>query len=425
MTSSLSFCRDNLGAHSIGGFVESFSATHCCRFCLGERSQFQILQCLIKPLLGSFFRTMTFTNLTYPMASLRLSQDTVILSSPEHGIQRSQRWPTEFPVPRFGYDTELVLASGNEAFKKDGIPLNFTSVLSDILERLAESIFQYVAYPTSAHFSDVAEALIQKHPCLKEPGSYNGCYGWQQRLKYKMGTYRTRLRAELDVNSLRKKRPHEKAPAKNVKRPKKSEVTYLPPHPQEETEDSLEHERVELLNEVKKRDNCQIISEKMAKTFSIHRQEVVNQEPPVSDLKKRWPALFDATQINQEFRRITTVSLETTFLAKLDQYSPKIMYLLSSRGGTAKMKIQNMLVQDNSVETRREAAIRGLMVYLKEKEEQLFKEEDGDGDSTDQLMKIVTARGGSDPAHAKIVIEGTEVLTDVDLFPEPVPCSWG
>ncbi|XP_036004043.1 uncharacterized protein LOC118566352 isoform X3 [Fundulus heteroclitus] len=226
MTSSLSFCRDNLGAHSIGGFVESFSATHCCRFCLGERSQFQILQCLIKPLLGSFFRTMTFTNLTYPMASLRL-------------------------------------------------------------------------------------------------------------------------------------------------------------------------------------------------------QEVVNQEPPVSDLKKRWPALFDATQINQEFRRITTVSLETTFLAKLDQYSPKIMYLLSSRGGTAKMKIQNMLVQDNSVETRREAAIRGLMVYLKEKEEQLFKEEDGDGDSTDQLMKIVTARGGSDPAHAKIVIEGTEVLTDVDLFPEPVPCSWG
>lgn len=33
---------DNLGAHSIGGFVESFSSTHVCRFCLGERSQFQV-----------------------------------------------------------------------------------------------------------------------------------------------------------------------------------------------------------------------------------------------------------------------------------------------------------------------------------------------------------------------------------------------
>lgn len=38
------FCvvADNLGAHSIGGFVESFSSSHVCRFCLGERLQFQV-----------------------------------------------------------------------------------------------------------------------------------------------------------------------------------------------------------------------------------------------------------------------------------------------------------------------------------------------------------------------------------------------
>nr|XP_024659897.1 sterile alpha motif domain-containing protein 3-like [Maylandia zebra] len=351
------------------------------------------------------------------------SQDTLILSSPEHGIQRSQRWPAEFPVPRFAYDTELLLASGNEAFKKDGIPLNFTSILPDILERLAESVFQYVAYPTSAQFVDVAEALIQKHPCLKEPGSYNGCYGWQQRLKYKMGNYRTKLRGlgcpELDVNSLRKKRLHEKAPAKNVKKPKKSEVNYLPPHPQGETEESLEYGRVELLSEVRKRDNCQIISDKMAKTFSIRRQEVVNQAPKINDLKERWPALFDAVQINQEFRRITTVNLETTFMAKLDQYSQKIMSLLSSRGGAAKMRIrriQNMLLEDDSVERRREVAIRGLVVYLREKEEDLFKEQDGGGDITNEVMKIVT-RGAttSDPASARIILEGTEVLADLDV----------
>lgn len=197
------------------------------------------------------------------------SQDTVILSSPEHGIHRSQRWPAELPVPQFAYDTELLLASGNEAYKKDGIPFNFTSILSDILQRLSESIFQYIAYPTNAQFSDVAVALIQRHLCLKEPGSFNGCYGWQKRLKYKMGNYRTKLRGlgcpELDVNSLRKKRPHEKAPAKNVKRPKKAEVNYLPPHPQGETEESLERGRLELLHEVRKRDNCHIISGKNGK----------------------------------------------------------------------------------------------------------------------------------------------------------------
>lgn len=37
------FCvvADNLGAHSIGGFAESFSASHYCRFCTAEHSQIQ------------------------------------------------------------------------------------------------------------------------------------------------------------------------------------------------------------------------------------------------------------------------------------------------------------------------------------------------------------------------------------------------
>ncbi|KAL6481004.1 hypothetical protein MHYP_G00090840 [Metynnis hypsauchen] len=39
---SLCDFKDNLCAHSIGGFVESFSSSHFCRFCLGERSQFQV-----------------------------------------------------------------------------------------------------------------------------------------------------------------------------------------------------------------------------------------------------------------------------------------------------------------------------------------------------------------------------------------------
>ncbi|XP_039901922.1 uncharacterized protein LOC120742591 [Simochromis diagramma] len=157
----------------------------------------------------------------------------------------------------------------------------------------------------------------------------------------------------------------------------------------------------------------------MTKTFSIRRQEVVNQAPKINDLKERWPALFDAVQINQEFRRITTVNLETTFMAKLDQYSQKIMSLLSSRGGAAKMRIrriQNMLLEDDSVERRREVAIRGLVVYLREKEEDLFKEQDGGGDITNEVMKIVT-RGAttSDPASARIILEGTEVLADLDV----------
>lgn len=65
-------------------------------------------------------------------------------------------------------------------------------VKSDILERLAEAMFSYTAYPNDAQRSVVAQALVEKHPCLKEPGSFNGTYGWQQSLKYKCGNYRTK-----------------------------------------------------------------------------------------------------------------------------------------------------------------------------------------------------------------------------------------
>lgn len=139
------------------------------------------------------------------------SQDALIFSSPEHRCQRSQLWPTKFPVPHFVYNTLcVVLASGQEAFNQGRTQLNFT-ILPDILEKLTESIFQYVAYPTSAQFSDVAEALIHKHPW-----SYNVCYGWQQRFKYKIGNDRCKLRGngcpELDVNSLKKNEHMRKHP---------------------------------------------------------------------------------------------------------------------------------------------------------------------------------------------------------------------
>ncbi|CAI5674175.1 unnamed protein product [Oreochromis niloticus] len=85
----------------------------------------------------------------------------------------------------------------------------------------------------------------------------------------------------------------------------------------------------------------------------------------------------DTLKINDEFQRITTVNLETTFMAKLDQYSARIMSLASSKAGAAKIKIERIrnMLQESSVEIKREVAIRCLMVYLKEKEEDLFREQ--------------------------------------------------
>ncbi|KAL7857206.1 hypothetical protein SRHO_G00161050 [Serrasalmus rhombeus] len=57
-----------------------------------------------------------------------------------------------------------------------------------------------------------------------------------------------------------------------------------------------------------------MVVEKMEKTFSYRRLEVIKHCPAVPDVMKRWPALFSESQVTEQFRRITTVNLERTFL---------------------------------------------------------------------------------------------------------------
>jgi len=230
------------------------------------------------------------------------SQDTIILSSPESTSSlRSLSWPDAFQIPTFSLDTELILEAANGAYRKDGTLFNNPGVKSNVLDKLAESIFVYTAYPSNAQREQVAEALVKKHPCLRDPVSFNGLYSWHNHLKYKMGNYRAKVRhlqlPEVNANCLKRKSAEERTPAKNLKKAKKSEVNYLPPHPKGETDETLEKERLDLLYESKKKDNNQLIKEKMAKTFSLRRTEAVLQKPPVIHFKARWPALFEPSQV--------------------------------------------------------------------------------------------------------------------------------
>ncbi|KAL6463154.1 hypothetical protein MHYP_G00275450 [Metynnis hypsauchen] len=79
------------------------------------------------------------------------------------------------------------------------------------------------------------------------------------------------------------------------------------------------------------------------------------------------------------------------------------------------------IFQDHTIERRREVAIRCMVVYLGEKEEDLFKEyvdgEDMSKALAGEVMKIMVNKAArtSDPASATIVIEATEVLRGLDL----------
>lgn len=240
---------------------------------------------------------------TTPTPSTASTADTEILSvsSPESqsSLARSP-WPDTFEIPYFPVDIEYRLRQGNLLYMRDKTYLQVPRDMKhEILEKLAEAIYSFKAYPSDQEFNDVATALIQKHPCLTEPGSVNGCNGWKNSLKFKMGNYRTKLRRAgcTDVASNQGKRKGQ-APQRSIKRPKRFEVNFLPNFPDGEDETSMESKRKELVEEMKKRrPTAALVTKIMDTTFALRRQELVNLEPPVKDIMERWPALFTEGQV--------------------------------------------------------------------------------------------------------------------------------
>lgn len=114
------------------------------------------------------------------------------VSSPE----RLSRWPQgPFPVPTFAFDVELKLQHGNAEYERSNRHLKLTRDLKhDILEKLAFTMCSFKAYPSDKEIAKAAEALVAKHPCLKEAGSETGWNGWKNSIKFKMGNYRTKMR---------------------------------------------------------------------------------------------------------------------------------------------------------------------------------------------------------------------------------------
>lgn len=100
---------------------------------------------------------------------------------------------------------ELKLGKGNEEYErtKNGITLS-RDMKIDILDKIAQAVFEVKAYPDQDQIGSVASALISRHPCLREPGSETGCEGWKTSIKYKLGNNRSKLRqagcTEVSIN---------------------------------------------------------------------------------------------------------------------------------------------------------------------------------------------------------------------------------
>ena len=229
--------------------------------------------------------------------------DTDILSS--SSLDRSIQWPEVFEIPKFSVDVEYRLRQGNLLYLRDATYLKMTKELKhDILERLAETMYAFKAYPTKRDFEDVAKALVLKHPCLKESSSCS-CYdGWKNSLKFKMGNYRTKMRqlGRLDVTVNGGKRGRYSAdgdhPNKDIKKARKGEINFLPEYPEGKDDHNLEEARQVMVTEMMKtKQNASLVMKEMDVTFALRRKEVVKNKPPIDQMLQRWPALFTERQV--------------------------------------------------------------------------------------------------------------------------------
>ncbi|CAL8258811.1 unnamed protein product, partial [Arctogadus glacialis] len=318
------------------------------------------------------------------------SLDTVNSSSTLVGhrhLRNTAEWPCPFPIPPFSYDVEFKLRQGNEVYEKTGKGITVTrNMKMCILEKLADAIFALRAYPDKHQIETVSSELVQKHQCLKEPGSGTGYQGWTISLRYKHGNYRSMLRhAGCNEVSVNRKTGREEDGERKVescwslKKPKRGEVNYVPDHPENHDDDTLEGERSGMVNEMKKRSkDMTFIRRKMDLTFSLRRKEIVDQQPMVSVIQERWPALFSEEQICAEFYRVTTKELLGTFRSASDEYCTSLLRLYRAKTGAIGSEMEKLLdkldhqISDIGVH-RRNTSLQGLPLFLREVSEKLFR----------------------------------------------------
>ncbi|KAJ4921920.1 hypothetical protein JOQ06_022184, partial [Pogonophryne albipinna] len=88
-------------------------------------------------------------------------------------------------------------------------------------------------------------------------------------------------------------------------------------------------------------------------------------------------ATFALAFVNAEFKRITTINLQSKFFSSLDIHSTSLIDVYTKKGGVQGKKIKSIMLpitQTDSIDVRRECILKGLCVYFNEDPEKLVKE---------------------------------------------------
>ncbi|KAA0721472.1 hypothetical protein E1301_Tti020702 [Triplophysa tibetana] len=112
-------------------------------------------------------------------------------------LQRQKSWPDHFVVPGFGYEMEHSLEEGNRVHEESGKLLKLKwSQKSEILKKMAETIYSFKPYPHNKELAMAAQALITAHPCLRMTAGEDGELEWKRHIGIALGFATCQLKTE-------------------------------------------------------------------------------------------------------------------------------------------------------------------------------------------------------------------------------------
>lgn len=119
---------------------------------------------------------------------------------------------------------------------------------------------------------------------------------------------------------------------------------------------------------LKRNPDHQLLEDLMVATFSQCRKEIIGDQPHITELISRWPALFHERQIRAEFRSIVTTDLLESFLIGLDDLVTRLLEVYKPATKTGRKQslkdILDCLLKDDTNERRSAAALLGLPHYI-------------------------------------------------------------
>ncbi|KAI4876756.1 hypothetical protein NFI96_027234 [Prochilodus magdalenae] len=166
-----------------------------------------------------------------------------------------------------------------------------------------------------------------------------------------------------------------------------------------------------MIQDMKKRNpDLAFVDTRMSSTYSLRKQEIVEDEPPVSELMVRWLAFFtERQQISMEFTRLVSMDLSKSFYGGLGGHLLKHLQLFRSKrfeGMTEMSAILESLDKDALNQRKRTAILQALPWYLRE--------------NPSKFLKLC------EPTDRKDVIKGMTIgiLAVVEDVKEPLPAIY-